>query len=164
MELEKKQTKHNNKLKKIKWKVFFYLILVSNIFSISLIVGYLGVDNINKFFLLMLVIDLITTSVLLISLYAFCWHKKIVNQKFWKIIFILFLIIEFIGLFINQDLSNKELSKISVDMASASNPIVDIVVYMIFAVPMFIALYLYVFKSPNIWKVEENKQEKQELS
>ena len=164
MELEKKQTKHNNKLKKIKWKVFFYLIFVFNIFSISLIVGYLGVDNINKFFLLMLVIDLITTSVLLISLYAFCWHKKIVNQKFWKIIFILFLIIEFIGLFINQDLSNKELSKISVDMASASNPIVDIVVYMIFAVPMFIALYLYVFKSPNIWKVEENKQEKQELS
>ena len=74
------------------------------------------------------------------------------------------MIIEFIGLFINQDLSNKELSKISVDMASASNPIVDIVVYMIFAVPMFIALYLYVFKSPNIWKVEENKQEKQELS
>lgn len=127
--------------KDIFWKIYLFLMIFEYISSCVLS----GCDN-WKF------ISFVFYILILVAFYCVVCNKKIFNRLFWKIIFILSVIwkINSFTVFIISQNKNNLWSQLS-----NSFLIMFFVGFIVLALPRFIALYLYAFKSDKIWGVRK---------
>ena len=134
-------------MKNLFWKI--YSILIAGIIVIAITVGVLffgGQLRMNSFVGLLLVLPAIVP---LIGLIAFAWKKPIGCLWAWKFfswVLIVISALEFIDRIINM--VNQDESCFGV-WCYIIEPL-----SIAFGLPLVVGLYLYAFRSPEIWKTE----------
>lgn len=120
------------------WKFLFWLYVL---FSIP---GLLSFRNAGGW----LVSYFIFFILIVLSFFAFCWQRKIFNQLFWKIFFVLSVVLASPPLHMIPDLASKNFW---------SELLAFVAVFIIVFLPRFFALYIYAFRSDKIWKDGKEK-------
>lgn len=132
--------KSNNSLNTILWKIFFLI----SVFGYLCVVGrFVDWSSINPIFFIL-------TSV---AFFGVVWNKKIFNRLFWKIVFIssvVWRISLFIIFIVFQNSSWGQLRY--------SFLIMCFTVFIVFALPRYVATYLYAFRSDKIWENDKSKK------
>ena len=117
------------------WKVYFWFMVASN-------AGFLW--KVISRPTLMYAIDAAFNALTLVALYGFCFNRKLGFQKYWKVAF-------FIAVIQAVFFSMKEIfsEMIRLDLSAV---IVGVIIGLALIVPIYVAMYLYAFKSDDIWK------------
>lgn len=132
--------------KPLLWKIYFWFLLIISI-------GAFRFQGINRNWD---IADLLISAIAMLGLYAFCWNKKILTQMFWKIFFLVNIILMIALTYIIppsqqliEKLPEKEMMVFQQNIFLFST--IGLIISLILLLPLFVALYSYGFKS-KIWK------------
>lgn len=132
--------KINDSFKTIFWKINFVIL----VFGYLCVVGrFIDWGSINSIFYILTVI----------AFFGVVWNKKILNQVFWKIVFILSITWKISLLTTFIIFQNNSWSQIR-----HSFLIMVFIGFIVFALPRYVATYLYAFRSEKIWKDEAQEK------
>ncbi len=124
------------------WKCYFWVL------TILLSLRHLAVyDLTGGFSRIWEVIDIPMDVVLVIGLFGFCWERRIFFKLFWKMYFVAFSVWFIAGnFFIPQP---QEVAEIDPPVAFQN---FDMGLSITLSILMFVALFLYAFRSSEIWE------------
>jgi len=123
-------------MEKIKWKIYFILIFMLSFLSI--LDQNISEIKIYEF------IDILISLVGIIGLFGFVFSHPILFQTFWKLVFIIFLFWDII------------ISMLYFDEIFNESGFLLKIFFFILIVPEYVALYLYGYKSKEIWDMYKN--------
>ena len=112
------------------WKIYFIFMAILNIFSLFDFPRQVWMEIIFK----------ISNLITLTALYGYCFNRKIWENLFWRFSFFVCALVEIIDC-VTTNLFHRPLYSIGINIIAA-----------LIVVPIYIAMYLYAFKSNNIWE------------
>ena len=119
------------------WKIYFLVFIILLIPSYFII--FTGQPT--PFDLL----DLILSSISVIGLFGFAFHKKLFTQKFWQFWVIVFLVWD-----ISYNLIFSKLLGLAQKIEGVG--MLELIIGFIFVIPIYFALFRYGYKSNSLWK------------
>jgi hypothetical protein len=133
------------KNKKIGWKIYFV------IFSLLLLFAYY--DFISKGITIYDSVDIVISLTALTGLFGYTFTKKIHSQTFWRIwLFVIVIWDLFYNLYLTAILGVAQ----GVAQEGDKINITEMLIAFIFIFPEYVALYLYGYKSTELWEHKNN--------
>ena len=132
------------------WKFYFYLAIILIIieFSLRVVVSYFIAGE--PYFSPKNQLDLTVKVICLIGLYGFVFKRKIISQVFWIIIFIAIIPYD-VWCIYSEIMLEEMLNKNCLSTSSVLDFLGEFTFFFLLSLPFYIALFLYGFKSKDIW-------------
>jgi hypothetical protein len=130
--------------KKIGWKIYFFILLFLLLFSYA--------DIMYKVATFFDYADIIISLIALLGLFGYSFQRKIYARKLWSTWFIVIIIWDVVhNMFITKLLG---LAQNNIQFGLA-----EYLLGMLIVLPEYIALYLYGYKSTDLWKGEQKSHD-----
>lgn len=129
------------------WKIYFVVVLLLQIWAYSDGLPDNGIGIFKD-------LDFLFTIVMLMGLFGYAFKKRFLAQSFWKIWIFVIVVWDFLYGFyiINYDMKNDpEIIELMSHNLLAVIAVIIALIIIAFILPSYIAVYLYGFRSNDIW-------------
>ena len=140
----------NDKMRKF-WKIYFFLMI--GIMAIEFVMRlYFSSWFMNELYLSICNQgELLIALISLVGMYGFIYKKKIISNIFWIVFFILVALYSIWDIYLDVQLNSK-LNNMYPTEPDILESIIDFFLNYILGLPLYIGLFIYGFRSKEIWK------------